>query len=248
MNASVQKYTETILHDASTTYADTAMGIADMKLSMAHLIERTRVLKSSVVGKHRRSVNDLYESLAAEMIKVSNEIQEEFPPPDRAEHHVERTQVISRILAKIEGGVVRAVAEVGISESEARVHFEAMEPHIRNVLVATGDLVELHPTIAEVLLFSVAAFAVPEAWLLRPIFGIFGFGPSGTLKGSTAAWAQRRFFGGYIPSGSWFSRLQSASMGGVGLGKKVGAGIGAGIGAGVGLLGWLFSGSGCGGR
>ncbi|KAF7977259.1 hypothetical protein HWV62_4385 [Athelia sp. TMB] len=117
------------------------------------------------------------------MIRVSNEIREEFPPPDNAEHHAQRTQVISRILAKIEGGVVRAVAEVGISEKEAKRHFEAIEPLIRDVLVVTGDLVELHPTIAEVLLFSVAAIAAPEAWLLRPIFGIFGFGPSGTLKG-----------------------------------------------------------------
>ncbi|KAF7981025.1 hypothetical protein HWV62_35460 [Athelia sp. TMB] len=199
MGVSVQKYTETILHDATATYASTAVGIADMKLSMSHLIERTRVLKASVQGKHGKSVNDLYESLATEMIRVSNEIREEFPPPDNAEHHAQRTQVISRILAKIEGGVVRAVAEVGISEKEAKLHFEAIEPHIRDVLVVTGendisavlcililiagDLVELHPTIAEVLLFSVAALVVPEAWFLRPIFGIFGFGPSGTLKG-----------------------------------------------------------------
>jgi len=241
MGPSVQKYADTILHDASGTYASTVSRIADLKLSVTQVTERAKILKETVEELHKKSANDLYDGLAVEMVKLSKEIQDEFPPPNQAEHHFERNHTIATILARVESGVVHAAVEVGIPESEIRFHFEAMEPHIRDIIVIAGDLAEQHPTIAEVLLFSVAGLIIPEAWFLRPIFGLFGFGPAGTLKGSTAAWAQRRFFGGYIPAGSWFSRLQS-----IGMGKKIGAGIGIGVGAGLGLFAGLFSG--CGGR
>jgi hypothetical protein len=234
MGGAVQKYAEHVLQDATLTYASAASGITDVKLSMSHLIERTQIMKASVVEQHGKSVHDLYEILAVEMAKLADEIKDDFPPPDHAENHGERQILMAKILLKVEGGVVRAAVAVGIPEHEARVHFEAMEPHIRSILVTAGDLIEQHPTIAEVLMFSIVGMVVPQSWFLRPIFGLFGFGPAGSVKGKTAAWAQSRFFGAYIPAGSWFSRLQSASMGGVG--KKIGAGIGAGIGLGAGLL------------
>ncbi|KZP05900.1 hypothetical protein FIBSPDRAFT_877026 [Athelia psychrophila] len=213
MGVAVQKYAEQALDDATVTYASAASRIEDVELSMTHLIERTEAMKASIVEQHGKSVDDLYDLLAAEMGKLAQEIKEAFPPPDHAENHAERQLVMAKILTKVNDGVIRAVVAAGIPEDEAKVHFEAMEPHILNILVTTGDLLEQHPTLALALLFSVVDMVVPQSWILRPIFGLFGFGPAGTLKGSIAAWAQSRFFGAYIPAGSWFSKLQSASMG-----------------------------------
>lgn len=113
----------------------------------------------------------------------------------------------AKILLKVAGGVIRAVVAVGIPEDEARCHFEAMEPHIRNILVIAGDLIEQHPALAGILLPSVVGMVARGPWLLRPIFGLLGFEPSSTLKGKAAAWAQSRFFGAHIPTRGWFSKL-----------------------------------------
>ena len=62
--------------------------------------------------------------------------------------------------------------------------------------------------------------------------------------GSAVAWAQRRFYGGYIEKGSWFSHLQRAGMT---AGRWTGPTwktIGGSILAGIGLAGGLFSGCG----
>ena len=46
-----------------------------------------------------------------------------------------------------------------------------------------GDLAEQHPTILEIMLFSGAVMLIPESWFLRPLLTMFGFGPSGPIKG-----------------------------------------------------------------
>ena len=53
--------------------------------------------------------------------------------------------------------------------------------------------------------------------------------------GSSAAWAQRTFWGAAVKKGSWFSALQRAGMKGTAPRKVIG-GIGAGIGVGAGAL------------
>ncbi|KIP05248.1 hypothetical protein PHLGIDRAFT_19771 [Phlebiopsis gigantea 11061_1 CR5-6] len=53
---------------------------------------------------------------------------------------------------------------------------------------------------------------IPQGFILRPLLSLIGFGPFGPIKGSTAAWAQRRFWGAAVAKGSWFSVLQRAGM------------------------------------
>lgn len=77
--------------------------------------------------------------IAIELSKLVEEIKKEFPPPDQAEHHAERTEMISRILEKIGDIVVLASVSVGIPEVEVRAYFEAVKPHILHVLVLTGE-------------------------------------------------------------------------------------------------------------
>ncbi|KZP16108.1 hypothetical protein FIBSPDRAFT_895304 [Athelia psychrophila] len=144
---------------------------------MSRLSERTQLMKASVVEQHGKSGNDLYEILVVEMGKLAHEIRE---------------------AKSVDGEDI--IEAVGIPEDEARCHFEAMEPHIRNILVIAGDLIEQHPALAGILLPSVVGMVARGPWLLRPIFGLLGFEPSSTLKGKAAAWAQSRFFGAHIPT------------------------------------------------
>ncbi|RDB25051.1 hypothetical protein Hypma_007814 [Hypsizygus marmoreus] len=115
----------------------------------------------------------------------------------------------------VETAFVKILAVEGISERDARAKFGEIEPHVKNVLLVTGQLVDNHPILVKTLVFSGAALLIPEAWLLRPILALFGFGPSGPVKGSAAADAQRRFWGAAVAEGSWFSHLQRAGMKGI---------------------------------
>lgn len=63
-----------------------------------------------------------------------------------------------------------------------------------------------------------------------------------SLTGSAVAWAQRRFYGAYIPKGSWFSHLQRAGM--TRWANPIWKAIGGSVLAGIGLAGSLFSGCG----
>jgi hypothetical protein len=71
---------------------------------------------------------------------------------------------------------------------------------------------------------------IPEYWVLRPLLSLFGFGPTGPVKGATAVsrklgrslltyfagtiapWAQRVFYGAAVSKGSWFAYLDKVAM------------------------------------
>jgi len=89
---------------------------------------------------------------------------------------------------------------------------EVITPLIEAIIVTTGDLHELHPTLLEVTVVAGSLLILPELPIIRPILSVFGFGPSGPVKGSLASNAQRFFFGAAVPRGSWFARLQQAGM------------------------------------
>ncbi|EKM51195.1 uncharacterized protein PHACADRAFT_263206 [Phanerochaete carnosa HHB-10118-sp] len=116
-----------------------------------------------------------------------------------------------------------------------RVSFDKLVPCIEKLVVVTGDLAEQHPILLDTLLFSATAMLIPESWILRPLLSLFGFGPFGPVKGSSAAWAQRTFWGAAVKKNSWFSALQRAGMKGT-VPRKIIGGIGAGLGFGSGVL------------
>jgi hypothetical protein len=103
----------------------------------------------------------------------------------------------------------------------------------------------------------VTGILVPEAWILRPLLSVMGYGLYGPVKGTQAiddyrwagltcdgfpgtpaAWAQFQFWGAAVKKGSWFAILQKAGMKGVSSSiRPVMGAIGGTIGA---LYGKLF--------
>lgn len=240
---SVQQYTDDLLHNASISNTAAAGGLHDFKDTMTQMVINMNGLKAAVqeaAKSHGLNLENVSEMLSSEMAAVLEELKAEFPPPEEADHHRQRVEMVSRALMKIERCVVRVSMQCGMSEADASAHFRNIEPHIQHVIVVTGDLTEQHPILLETLLFSGAILLIPEVWILRPVLSIFGFGPSGPVKGTSAAWAQRRFWGASVAQGSWFARLQSAGMKfpiiPPGTGRKI---IGS-IGVGVGIVGSIF--------
>ncbi|KAJ7757722.1 hypothetical protein DFH07DRAFT_695745, partial [Mycena maculata] len=159
------------------------------------------------------SLDDIAEDLQHAFAKVLKELQVMFPPPDKAPGHEDREVVVTAALEKAGAALVMVCAQYGMDEERVRVHWDGtLRPAIHTTVVLIGDLVEQHPDLLTYVLFTGAVMLIPDYWLLRPVFGIFGFGPTGPVKGTTVAWAQRVFYGAAVSKGSWFAFLDSVAI------------------------------------
>ncbi|KAH9921756.1 uncharacterized protein B0H18DRAFT_1019927 [Fomitopsis serialis] len=119
---------------------------------------------------------------------------------------------VSLVIRKAEEAFIRLGVQHGVPENQLRTHLDLIVKHVEDIVVTVGDLAEQHPILLETLIVSGIMLIIPESWFLRPLFGLFGMSTEGPVAGSAAAWAQGRFYGAYIPKGSWFSHLQRAGM------------------------------------
>ncbi|KAF8967864.1 hypothetical protein BDZ97DRAFT_2056636 [Flammula alnicola] len=185
------------------------------------------IAPNSALDNCTAGLEDFTKILSVEIDAVIEKLQSELSellPEDQTERSKKRGAVVDFALDKIEDALVKAYSILGIAEAEAREKFSHVKPHIRHVVLVTGNLADHHPYVVDLILFTGASMLIPEGLFLRPLLRIFGFGTLGPVKGSPAAWAQRFFFNAAVKEGSWFSRLQSAGMKWVppDLGKKMG--------------------------
>ncbi|KAJ7482377.1 hypothetical protein B0H11DRAFT_2418663 [Mycena galericulata] len=154
------------------------------------------------------SLDDIAGDLQRVFEKVLEELKDMFPAPDHAQGHDERQAAVAVALEKAGAALVTVCAKYGMDEERARAHWDGVvRPAIHTTVVLIGDLVEHHPDLLGSVLFFGAVMLIPNYWLLRPVLSLFGFGPTGPVKGSTAAWAQRVFYGASVSKGSWFALL-----------------------------------------
>ncbi|KAJ7639228.1 hypothetical protein FB45DRAFT_787914 [Roridomyces roridus] len=146
--------------------------------------------------------------------RVVAELNATFPAPDHAPGHEERVAAVEAALDQAGAALLPVCAKYGMNEERTRVYWDAMRPAIFVAVVTIGDLAEQHPDLLEALLFMAAIAILPEIGIARPLLRLFGWGPTGPAKGSTAAWAQRVFYGAAVSKGSWFAKLQQAAMSG----------------------------------
>ncbi|KAF7290892.1 hypothetical protein HMN09_01267600 [Mycena chlorophos] len=166
-------------------------------------------------AKFKRATIDL-DAVAADLEvafgAVINELQEMFPEPKDAAGHENRSKAVEVALEKAGVVLIKVCGDHGLDEERVAAHWEPIRAYLLTAIVFLGDIVEQHPVLFESLFFVLVIAILPEVWLSRPLFRIFGFGPQGPIKGSAAAWAQRVFFGARVQENSWFAILQRAGM------------------------------------
>jgi len=212
----VQRYTRDTLHNATTAYPAVAEQINKSKAIAQDVVEAVVQFRNVAVDQmHTTSsldIDSISDELGRSFDTIIKLLQEEFPSPDQAPNHEERALIVSKVLTDVEEKTVEVLLRHDVNEAHTRSMFNKLRPIIQNLVVLIGDIIEQYPTLLEMLLFSISILVVPEAWILRPVLSLFGFGPYGPIKGSAAAWAQRFFWGAAVKEGSWFSRLQRAAM------------------------------------
>lgn len=225
-----RKYAESHISQVQSTYPHEGVGTIKDAISQmvscatgfkALIIKQTS-LRTARDTSNSETVSDdvsseaLVDDIVDKVDKILAELLEElsvaFPPPDHAAHHAEREIQVSKILGKAEDAITRICVEASLPEEEVREQLKLLHLHIVTVVVTIGDIAEQHPDLVEILLITAVFMIIPEGWILRPVARLFGIGPYGPVKGSTAAWAQRTFYGAEVKAGSWFAHLQRAGM------------------------------------
>ncbi|KAH6913953.1 hypothetical protein BKA70DRAFT_1259961 [Coprinopsis sp. MPI-PUGE-AT-0042] len=238
-SAKAQAYANSVLKETGSTYRDVASKVDEFKSSMDGLIADSKEFRAQLESSNI-SFDDLSKELSQVLEGVSQSILDEFKEPlpeNQDERYMHREEMITFALDKIEAAFEEVCVALGMEKVKAHAMFERIRPKLHHIISVTGNIIDRHPVLLETIIFTGVFLLIPEAWLLRPLFRVFGFGPGGPMKGSVAAWLQRRFWGGFVAESSWFAFLQRAGMKGVGWGWKVIGGIIGGIGAAAGTRG-----------
>ncbi|KAF9224484.1 hypothetical protein BS17DRAFT_779884 [Gyrodon lividus] len=207
-----------------------------LKSTMNDLVQHINTLSEEIsrtLEGHQVTMDTFSNELSVVLARVIEELNQEFPSPDTAPTHAERSVMVSRMLDKIDASFsVNLCDQHGIDKALLSDYLRVVKAHLEALVVTAGDLAEQHPKLLDVLVFSVISTLIPEGWFLQPLLRVIGFGVKGPIKGTLAAWMQKRFFGAVIPAGSWFSYIQSVAMGVEDylLRFVVGAGVGAVVG------------------
>ncbi|KAJ7853878.1 hypothetical protein B0H13DRAFT_2082005 [Mycena leptocephala] len=222
LGETARQYGEKLIEETAERSKDVREKIGELKERMDEIVHGAKALH--MAGDLERAFE-----------KVLDELKVMFPAPDQAPGHEERQKVVMVALEKAGGALITVCVKHGMDEKR---------PAIEKMVVLLGDLVEQHPLLLETILITFSVMLIPEYWVLRPLLSLFGFGPTGPVKGTIAPWAQRVFYGAAVSKGSWFAYLDKVAMTlkKPGFWGWVGGLLGAGAAAGGGIFGS------CGGR
>ncbi|KAJ7822252.1 hypothetical protein B0H13DRAFT_2113042 [Mycena leptocephala] len=249
LGETARQYGEKLIEETAERSKDVREKIGELKERMDEIVHGAKALRDEFQASVKRrtqrssdgsenndfSAEDMAGDLERAFEKVLDELKVMFPAPDQAPGHEERQKVVMVALEKAGGALITVCVKHGMDEKR---------PAIEKMVVLLGDLVEQHPLLLETILITFSVMLIPEYWVLRPLLSLFGFGPTGPVKGTIAPWAQRVFYGAAVSKGSWFAYLDKVAMTlkKPGFWGWVGGLLGAGAAAGGGIFGS------CGGR
>jgi len=206
------------LGDKANAYKEKLL--KDVPLELAQQFQETMnqvVTGAEAMGAMLQHVDfeDFQKQFLVELSRDLEALKEEFSEPlpeDQTERYQQQALRFSRALDLSEEALVNVCGFWKVPEADVRKSFGDIKPHINHGLLIIANLVNNHPVLFETILLSAIIMIMPQRLILQPIFNLLGFGPSGVVKGSFAASAQRFFFGAVVKKGSWFAILQRAGM------------------------------------
>jgi DNA anti-recombination protein RmuC len=135
-------YTTEQLDNAAATYASAAENIREFKATMEDVVASAIKFRDDV-RREGIDLEELSEKFTAEMNTIMEELKAEFsePLPDEMTPRQEQRDImLSSALSKVEDALVKVNALWGVSEANSRAHFQEIKPHVKSVLVITGEL------------------------------------------------------------------------------------------------------------
>ncbi|PCH36339.1 hypothetical protein WOLCODRAFT_20482 [Wolfiporia cocos MD-104 SS10] len=183
---------------------DTVVSISSFAVVMKEGLKSAAERSNENPEEVATALEDLLENLI-------KQFKAEFPPPDQAQGHDERKERVGKFLDRVMSVMMGFCVEHGMEEKATREILEKIRLQIEFLVVTIGDLGEQHPFLAKVVVTAIVAFTA-EKLLFKSILRLFGFGNKGVGRGTLAAWIQSKSYGGHVPKGGLFSRLQRSGM------------------------------------
>ncbi|EED83178.1 predicted protein [Postia placenta Mad-698-R] len=186
-----RKYAESHISQVQSTYPHE--GVGTIKDAISQMVSCATGFKALIIKQTSlRTARDTSNSET-----VSDDVSSEA--------------LVDDIVDKVDKILAELLEELSVAfpPPDHAAHHAEREIQVSKIL---GDIAEQHPDLVEILLITAVFMIIPEGWILRPVARLFGIGPYGPVKGSTAAWAQRTFYGAEVKAGSWFAHLQRAGM------------------------------------
>ncbi|KAJ2928287.1 hypothetical protein H1R20_g8799, partial [Candolleomyces eurysporus] len=206
---------DSALKDIAEEYKDIADKVQHFQEEFNKIVEHATELRQRL-SESNIDLVVVHDYMTQEAGNVAENLRKEFnkPLPDEMdERALYRNEMISKGLDALEIVFVDVCVKSGrMSEEDARQNFDPIKKATQDGLLIAGNIVDRHPELVATIIITAVCLMIPEYFILRPILSLFGFGPTGPIKGSLAAWMQRRFWGGAIASGSWFAFFQRAGM------------------------------------
>ncbi|RXW22006.1 hypothetical protein EST38_g3841 [Candolleomyces aberdarensis] len=206
---------DSALKEIAEEYKDVADKVQLFQEEFNKIVEHATELREQL-SESNIDLAVVHDYMTQEAAKVAENLQKEFnkPLPDEMDERARyRNEMISKGLEGLETAFVDVCVKSGrMSEEDARRIFEPIKKAIQDGLLVAGNIVDKHPKLVQTIIITAVCLMIPESFILRPILSLFGFGPTGPIKGSLAAWMQRRFWGGAVARGSWFAFFQRAGM------------------------------------
>ncbi|KAJ7693949.1 hypothetical protein B0H17DRAFT_1178846 [Mycena rosella] len=140
---------------------------------------------------------------------VVEELKVMFPAVEKT-GRARREEVVGAALGKAGMAFMAVFRTYGMPEELTQAHWADLRREVETTVLLIGDLVEQHADLTP-LLFTGALRLIPEYWLLRPLLGLFGFGPTGPGNGTQIAWAQRALYGAAVKNSDWLALLDLIS-------------------------------------
>jgi len=171
----IRTYAEEKLHEAALEIPAVSAKLAEFKAAMAAAVTAAEELRSHI--EHSANISlateEISEQLSAEFALIYEKFKAEFTlplPSDQNARYEERVKKVDWLLIEIEHILVRILP---IPEAEASKWFQKTGgPHIKQVLLVTGRLIDNHPVAFRVFMVSGATRLLPGSWLLRHIFSL----------------------------------------------------------------------------
>lgn len=207
LSEKVRIYTETKLNEAAANVPLAAEKIKQFKETMSQVVVASNNLREDIeaaAAKQGLTLDGISDALSEKLHLVFLKLQEEFPgdlPEDLEKRHVDRANVVKWVMDEVESvlvDIIGATPECHIKIHEIRIKVEEViliagthfpldmyEPQSTlTLLFILGDIADQHPILTEMIIFSGAALLIPSSLVLRPLLGLFGFGPYGPVKGA----------------------------------------------------------------
>jgi len=197
-----------VYQDTVARFPQVASYLTEFKDLMTHITDASCQFREDLQRRiHNVDTEHISTKLSAELDIVYEDFKAEFSlplPKDEDARYSQRKEMISWLMRKVEDAVVRVLALDQIPEPDVRARFREIEPKITDALLIAGKLpwhlvldvnlvligtpgrlIDKHPILVDLIIYSAITLVAPESWLLRPLFRLFGFGPDGPVKGSS---------------------------------------------------------------